>query len=32
MKLHHYGFATKSIEKSLKEFERIGYHALSEKL
>lgn len=32
MKLHHYGFATKSIEKSLKEFERIGYHALSEKI
>jgi len=32
MKLHHYGFATKSIEKSLREFERMGYHALSEKI
>jgi len=29
MKLYHYGFATKSIEKSLREFERMGYHALS---
>lgn len=32
MKLHHYGFATKSIDKSLKEFEKIGYTATSEKI
>lgn len=32
MKLHHYGFATKSIEKSLNEFEKIGYQAISEKI
>ncbi|MDY3428149.1 VOC family protein [Riemerella anatipestifer] len=32
MKLHHYGFATKSIDKSLKEFEKIGYTAASEKI
>ncbi|MDD1552701.1 lactoylglutathione lyase [Riemerella anatipestifer] len=32
MKLHHYGFATKSIDKSLKEFEKIGYTATSERI
>lgn len=30
MKLHHYGYAVKSIEKSLKEFEKLGYVAKSE--
>lgn len=30
MKLHHYGYAVKSIEKSLKEFEKLGYRATSE--
>lgn len=32
MKLHHYGFATKSIEKSLKEFQKLGYSATTEKI
>lgn len=30
MKLHHYGFATKSIEKSAKEFEKFGYRATTD--
>ncbi|MBV7440774.1 VOC family protein [Weeksellaceae bacterium TAE3-ERU29] len=32
MKLHHYGFATNSIDKSLKEFQNIGYKAVSDKI
>jgi methylmalonyl-CoA/ethylmalonyl-CoA epimerase len=32
MKLHHYGFAAKSIEKSLREFEKLGYKAVSEQI
>lgn len=30
MKLHHYGYAVKSIEKALTEFEKLGYIAQSE--
>lgn len=30
MKLHHYGYAVKSIEKSFKEFEKLGYRATTE--
>ncbi len=30
LKLHHYGFATKSINKSLEEFGELGYKSTSE--
>ncbi len=30
LKLHHYGFATKSINKSLEEFCELGYKSTSE--
>jgi methylmalonyl-CoA/ethylmalonyl-CoA epimerase len=32
MKLHHYGFATKSIEKSLQAFKLLGYEVVSGKI
>ncbi|WP_396196742.1 VOC family protein [Flavobacterium sp.] len=32
MKLHHYGFATKSIEKSLLAFRMLGYEEVSDKI
>ncbi|WP_407404328.1 VOC family protein [Chryseobacterium sp.] len=32
MRVHHYGFATKSIEKSLKPFLSLGYSISSDKI
>ncbi|MDL1914029.1 MAG: lactoylglutathione lyase [Bergeyella sp.] len=29
MRLHHYGLATKSVDRSLKEFEKLGYTRVS---
>jgi len=31
-KLHHYGFATKSIKKSLIEFSKLGYFPIGEEI
>lgn len=32
MQIHHFGFATKSIENSLAEFKKLGYNPVSEKI